>query len=182
MRDPCRQVHARDVVVPRVQILKDVGWKSRGVECLGVALRDERRLGRHLQDHAVPRHDRGYNGIHRRQVRIVPRGEHQHDAERLPADEATEARTIAGIEIRQRFCRDIDHVGGALLESATNLERRVGDRPSHLPRQLRAQLVGPLDHPRHHPSAYGGAFLERRRLPVSLHVAGALERGIDPRL
>ena len=129
-----------------LQMLKHTVGKAGVLECSGVALGNERRLLRDLEDHAVPRHERGNHGVHGRKIRIVPRCKHQDDAQRLPADEAAKAFLRLGNDVRQRVSGDADHVAGALLETAADLRRALRERATHLPGQLRGELVGAGDH------------------------------------
>ena len=68
-------------------------WKTpsgrpAALNALGVALGDQRRLRRHFEDHRVAGEQRRHDRVHRREPGIVPRRDHQHDAERLAPDEA----------------------------------------------------------------------------------------------
>ena len=152
-RDPRIGDHARDVVVVGVQELEHAGGQACFGERLGVPPGDERRLLRHFQDDAVARHDCGNDRVHRRQVWIVPRRQHQHDAERLAADEAPEPFLGLDHDVGQRRLGDVDHVARAFLEPAPDLERALRDGPANLPAQLGADVVGPIHHPRGHPPA-----------------------------
>ena len=80
-----------DLLVVEVQELEHAVGQAGGLERFGVALGDERRLLRHLEDHGVAGEQRGHHRVHRGEPRIVPRRDDEHDAERLAADEALEA-------------------------------------------------------------------------------------------
>ena len=69
--------------------------------------------------------------------------------------------------------------GGPLLEAAGDLTRRLRDGPAHLPAQLGAELVGPVDHPRHERLEQGDPLGQRHRPPRPLGGDGAVEDGVD---
>ena len=64
-----------DLLVVEVQELEHAVGQAGGLERLGVALGDERRLLRHLEDHAVAGEQRGHDRVHRGEPGIVPRRE-----------------------------------------------------------------------------------------------------------
>jgi hypothetical protein len=75
-------------------------------EGLRVAFGDERRLRRHLEDHAVAGEQRRHDRVHRREPGVVPRRDHQHHAVRLAPDEALEAFFLLHLQVRQRLFGD----------------------------------------------------------------------------
>ena len=103
------------------------------------ALADEQRLRRVLQEHRVAGHQRREDRVDGGEVRIVPRRDDQHDAERLALHIAAEARLLLRHERRQRLLGDRRHVARALLEPA--LLAAEAHRPAHLPGELRHDLV-----------------------------------------
>ena len=158
-----------------LHMLEDARGKASVSKRFRVPLGDERRLLRHLEDHAVPRHERWNHGVHGREIGIVPRCQHQDDAKRLAA------KPFLRIEhdVRQRAFRDADHVAGAFLEPAANLQRALRERPAHLPRQLGRELVGTRDHRLHGAPAYRGPLIDRNVFPASLSTGGPVEHSID---
>ena len=62
----------------------------------------------------------------------------------------------------------LDSALGLLEEAAADLERTVGDRPSHLARDLFADAIGVLDAIVRHAPADRGALGDRHALPVFL--------------
>ena len=111
-------------------------------EAFGEALGAQRRLRGVLQHHRIARHDRRHDAVHRDEIRVIPRGDGEHDAERLAAHEAREVRLRAGVDVRERLRRDVDHVARA-LERAAHFVRRVADRAAHLPRELERDGIAP---------------------------------------
>jgi hypothetical protein len=169
--------HAGGLVVAEMQELEDALRQAGGLEGLGIALGDERRLLRHLQDHRVAGEDRRHDGIHRGEPGIVPRRDDEHDADRLAADESP---VFVNDHIRKCALGDRAHVHRPLLEAATDLVRRVGDRPAHLPRELFTDGVrtrdAPFDHSPHdrHAVRYGDV------LPDFLCFCCLVQRVLDP--
>ena len=81
-----------------MQELEYAFGQAGGLERFRVALGDERRLRRHLQDHAVARQQRRNHRVHGSQPWVIPGGDDQHHAERLTPDEALE--TLLGIDLQ----------------------------------------------------------------------------------
>ena len=102
--------HALGVGVREVQNLHYSLGKAGLAEAGGELFRAQRRLGRMFQDHGVARHERRHDAVYGDQVWIVPRGDRQHDAERLATDEARETSLWPNIDIalaprlRHRSC------------------------------------------------------------------------------
>ena len=109
----------------------------------------------------------GHHRVHRGEVGIVPRRQHQHYAERLAPDEAAEALLRPGIEVGQRLRRDRDHVARTLLEAA-HLAGRLADRPAHLPGDLLGDLLLAGHESVDEAGDDGGALGERHVLPLRL--------------
>ena len=86
-----------------MQELEYAVGQARGLERFGVALGDQRRLRRHLQDHAVARQQRRNHRVHGSEPRVIPRRDDQHHAERLAPDEAPEARLRIDLQIGERL-------------------------------------------------------------------------------
>ena len=134
------RIDALGVRVTQVQSLEHAVRQARFAQALREALRAQRRLRGMLQDHRVAGHQCRHDAVHRDEIRIVPGGDREHDAERLAADEAREVLLRPRIDVGERVGRDRDHVARA-LERAAHFVRRVADRPAHLPRQLERDLV-----------------------------------------
>ena len=99
-------ITGRDLIVIDVQVLEDAVGQAGGRERFGVALGDERRLLRHLQDHAVAGEDRRDDRVDRGEPGVVPRREHEHDAERLAPDEALEILLWLDRDVGERALGD----------------------------------------------------------------------------
>ncbi|MNQ81273.1 hypothetical protein D3C85_962860 [compost metagenome] len=145
---------------------------------LGETLADQQGLRGVLENHAVARHQRRDDRVHRREVRIVPRRDHQHRAHRLALDQAAE--TCDGFRLHRRQCLrgDGDHVARALFKTA-QLAGAIAHRSAHLPSQLRHDLVAHRQHRVDRRTAQGGAFLERSALPLGLGAGGRGKRLLD---
>ncbi|MNP20670.1 hypothetical protein D3C76_1132520 [compost metagenome] len=136
---------------------------------LGKALADQQGLRGMLEDDAVARHQRRNDGIHRRQVGIVPGRDHQHRAHRLALDQAAKACDRLRRKRRQGLGGDGDHVAGTLFEPA-QLASAITHGPAHLPGQLRYDIGLHGQHRVHHGAAYGGAFTHWPAFPLGLCV------------
>ncbi len=79
-----------------VQGLEHALGQPGRLERLREALGAQRRLRRVLEKHRVAREQGRDQGVHRRQVGVVPGRDHEDHAERLAADEAVEARLGVG--------------------------------------------------------------------------------------
>ena len=149
-----------------------------GLRCLFHPLGAERRLVRVLEDDRVAGHQRRHDSVDGGEVGIVPGRDHEHDAERLAADEAAEARLRLRLEIGERPRRGGDHVARPLLEAA-HLARRVADRAAHLPGDLGRDLVPSCDERVDEGAHQRRALLDGAPAPSGLCPAGALERAGD---
>ena len=148
-----------------VHVLEQATRDAGGVERGRPALADQWRLARRLQHHAVARDDRGHDGIHGAQERIVPRRQDEHDAEGIAADEPLNALLGVELDVGQCGGGDRHHVSRPFLEAAANLERAVRDRAAHLPCELLGDRVRAMDHPRNHVLAHRYALLDGNRAP-----------------
>ena len=170
--------HARDVVMAQVQVLEHTLRQMGGGEGLGEPLGAEGCLGRVLEDNGVAGHECRHDGIHRREIRVVPRGDHEDDPQRLPADEAAKSLLGPRLHVPQRLVGRGGHIAGALLEAA-DLAGGVDDGPPHLPSDLRGDVVlrshegvdGVAEHP--------GPLLQRGRLPPRLLSLGRRQSPLD---
>ncbi len=153
------------------------GQAGRG-EALGEALGDERRLARMLEDHGIAGEDRGHQGVHRRQERVVPRRDHEHDAERLLPDETREALARARLHVGETIRRQRHHRLGALAH-ALHFRRRVAHRPAHLARELCADLLLPRQHRGDEAAADRDAARERHGAPRALGLTRGGEHNGD---
>ncbi len=116
--DPGVLDHLEGGLVVGVQVLEDPLRQAGGPGGLEVALGDQGGLRRDLQDHAVSRHQRGDHRVHRGQPGVVPGGEHEYHAERLPPDRPADSRRPLGNEVGERPRGGLEHVLGALFEAS----------------------------------------------------------------
>ena len=165
-------------IVPEMEVLEDARGQAARRERLADALGAKRGLRRVLQDHRIARHQGRHHGVHRGEIRVVPRRDHERDAERHLADEPREARLVADRQVRERVARHFDHVAGALLESG-HLARRVADRPAHLPGELPCDLVALRDEGVDRATQNGRALGDRNAAPLRLGSSGAFQGGRD---
>ena len=108
-------------------------------------LRAKRRLCRMLEHDHVAGHQRRHDAVDGDQVRVVPGGDREHDAERLASQEAPEPLLRPDVDVRERLGRDRDHVP-CTLERAAHLVRPVADGSPHLPGEfLRDGVAPPLE-------------------------------------
>ncbi len=128
------------VLVTHVQSLEYAVRQARFLQRLCETLGAQRRLRRMLENDSVAGHQCRHDAVHRDEIRIVPGGDRQHDAERLAANEAREVFFRTGVDVGERCRRDRDHVTRA-FERAAHFVGRVAARPAHLPRQLVRDLV-----------------------------------------
>ena len=162
-----------------MDVLEDTLGQPGGGERRRPPLGDQRGLARHLQHDGVAGDDRRQDGVHRREEGVVPRGEDEHGAQRLPSDEPLEPGFRFNDRVGEGTRRDGGHVVGSLLEPAADLRRAVGDGAAHLPRQLLGDRLGVVDHPPHHPPAHGDALVERDLAPGALRDRRGAEHGVD---
>ena len=162
-----------------MQVLKHAGGQAGGGKRFGVSLGYQWRLLRHLEEHRVAGQQCGDDRVHRREPGIVPRRQHEDDAERLAPDETMEVPALFDLDVGKRGRRDLRHVCPALLKAATQLERGVRDGASHLRRDLRAQLVGARDAPLNCSRTDGRSLGYRHLGPPMLRLHGARERQLD---
>src|SRR5213076_1045751 len=133
---------ARRRLVIDVEELEHAIRQAGGCESLAVALGDEGRMLRHLQDHRVAGEERRHDGVHRGEPGVVPRREDQPHAERLAPDEALEARFFFNRKISESLFGDTAHVLDALMKAAADLAGALRDRaadraePRRDPRRL----------------------------------------------
>jgi hypothetical protein len=167
-RDALVADHAADLFVIEVQELEHAVGQAGGSKRFGIALGDERRLLRHLEDHAVARKQRGHHRVHGGEPRIVPGRDYEHRAERFAPDEPFEIVFRLDRDIGERRFRDVGHVQGALVKAACELHRSVRDRPAHLPRELFTECGGAFDAPCGHAADDSRALGDRRLAPVFL--------------
>ncbi|MNV92528.1 hypothetical protein D3C71_1871400 [compost metagenome] len=70
------------------QVVEQAGGQMGATQGFGETFADQQGLRGMLEDHAVARHQRRDDGVHRRQVGVVPGCDHQHRAQRLALDRA----------------------------------------------------------------------------------------------
>jgi len=165
--------------VARVQKLKHTLGQPRVPEGAGITLGDAGRLIGHLENHTVAGDDRGNHSVHRGQIGIVPRRHHQHDAERLAANEALKPVLRLDDVVRECARRDVGHVARPFLETSADLEGTLRNGTADLPRQLGADRIGTLDHQVGHLPADRRALRQRYMLPRFLRTDGSLDGRLD---
>ena len=100
---------------------------------------DQKGLGGVLQNHGIACQQRRNDGVDGREIRVVPRRNHQHDPHRHALDHAVEAGPLGGHRRRQRLVGEFDQPAEAFLETAQLAA--VAHRPAHLHRELGNDLV-----------------------------------------
>ena len=171
--DDMRRLH-----VCQQQVVEQAIGQASCLEGRGEALANQQRLRGVLEDHRIARHQRRNHRVHRGQIRIVPRRNDQHRAQRLAPDIAPKAVDRCRHHIGQRAFGNRDHVTRAITEAA-QLARAIAHRPAHLPRQLRHDLGLHRQHRVDRSAAEGGALADRRALPGQLCGLGRLQSSGD---
>ncbi|MOA04921.1 hypothetical protein D3C78_1244940 [compost metagenome] len=118
------------------QVVEQAVRQMGAAHGLGETLAHQQGLRRMLEDHAVAGHQRRDDRVHRRQIGVVPRRDHQHRAQRLALDVAPKTRHRLRLYIGQRLRRDGDHVPGAFGKTA-QFASAIAHRATHLPGQFR---------------------------------------------
>ena len=77
------------------QALRQPCFVHRGLK----AIPDQQRLGGVLEQHRIAGHQRGHHGVHRGEIRIIPRRDREHDTDRLARDVAPEALLRLGNDV-----------------------------------------------------------------------------------
>ena len=162
------------LAVVQHQVVEQPVRQAGAGEGLGEALADQQGLAGVLEQYGVTGHQRRDDGVHRRQVGIVPRRHHQHGAQRLAANEAAEAFLRFGHHVGQGAGGDADHVARALLEAA-QLAGTEAHRAAHLPGQFGDYLVLHCQHGVHRLQAVAGALFEGQLAPGALGLLGLVQ-------
>ncbi len=121
------------------EVLEQPLRKARAIHRRLEAIADQDRLRRVLEQHRIARHQRRDDRIHRGQIRIIPRRDGEHDAERLAPHIAPETLLGRRLNRRQRTFGDGHHIAGAFLEAA-HFGAAVFHWPAHLPGKFRADF------------------------------------------
>jgi hypothetical protein len=103
--EPRRDDLARLAMIEH-QVLEAAFGQPRLVEGSLKALGHQQRLGGVLEHHGVAGHERGNDRVDRGHVGEVPRGDREHDAQRLARDGALEARLRSRIDGLERLFGD----------------------------------------------------------------------------
>src|SRR6185503_18101575 len=117
----------RHLVVAQVQELEHAVGQADGLERLGIALGDQRRLRRHLEDHAVAGNQRGQYGVYGSEPRVIPRCDDENDTKGFSTNEAAKSGFLGKRNIGKSFFGDAAHIERALVEAALELAGRLGD-------------------------------------------------------
>ena len=164
--DPRVGDHRGHVVVGGDDVLEHTVRNTRGREGGTHALGAQQRLGGVLEHHRVARQQGRYQRVHGAQVGVVPRGDDQHRAQRVAADELLESLRRIDWNVGEPLAGDRDHVPRPLLEAAPDLVAAVPHRAAHLVCQLDRDLVGDGLHVDDHPLAQSLPLAERHRPPL----------------
>ena len=101
-RDSLVADHSCDLIVLDMQILKHTVGQPRRGERFRIPLGHERRLLRHLQNDGIAGQQRGDDRVHRREPGIIPRRQHEHDAERRASNEFMEVVSVLDLNVGER--------------------------------------------------------------------------------
>ncbi|MNZ85122.1 hypothetical protein D3C78_1039000 [compost metagenome] len=133
------------------------------------ALADQQRLRRVLDNNRIAGHQGRRDGVNRRHVGVVPRGDDEDHAMRLTLDAAFEIAALLDDERCQCICRDGSDIVGALVET---LElAAITNRTAHHMRQLRHNFGHHFVKARHAFQNQLNAVLKRTSRPVLLRLA-----------
>ncbi|MNT03961.1 hypothetical protein D3C72_1385220 [compost metagenome] len=124
---------------------------------LGETLTDQQRLRGMLEDDGISRHQRRDDRVDRRQVRVIPRGDHQHSAQWLTFDQPSKPVDGRGFVRRQCVRCNGDHMPCTLLETA-QFASAEAHRATHLPGQFRDDFSFHGQHRVHRSAAKRRAF------------------------
>ncbi|MNY03360.1 hypothetical protein D3C86_1359730 [compost metagenome] len=141
------------------QILEQPLGQFCATHGLGKTLAHQQGLRCMFEDHTVAGHQRRDDCVHRGQVRVIPRSDHQHRAQRLAFDIALETRLGLRLYSGQGLWCDGDHVPGAFGKTA-QFAGAVTHRAAHLPGQLRHDVGLHRQHCVHRGSAKRRAFAQ----------------------
>ncbi len=151
-------------------VLEDILRNTCLDKSLNQPLAHQQRLRRMFQDNGIACHQRRSDGVDRRHIRVVPRGDHEHDAMRFTLDTALELVATFDNKRRQRVGSDRRDIVGALVEAP--IFATILDRPTHLPGELRYDEIGHLVEPRDAFEHKLHAILQRPLRPGRLRLAG----------
>ena len=101
--------HVSDACMIEIKHLEHAVGQSGLLCCPADPLRDERGLLRVLEHDCVTRDQRRHQSVDGRQPWIVPRCDHEDDAQRFTSDIAGEAVTVFEFDIRERVRCEVDH-------------------------------------------------------------------------
>ena len=121
------------------EIVEETLGQAGAPERLGDTLADEQRLRGVLQDDGIAGEKAGHDSVDRGEIRIVPRRDHHHHADRLARDVAAEAGLLRRVIGLERLLGERRHGAYALLDAA--LLAAIADRPAHLPGELHGDVV-----------------------------------------
>ncbi|MNP10240.1 hypothetical protein D3C76_1023810 [compost metagenome] len=173
------------------QVLEQPFRQMRPTKSFGETLTHQQGLRSVFKDDAVASHQRRNDRVDCRQIRVIPRGDHQHRAQRFALDIALETRDRPGLHRCQSFRRNGDHVPRTFFET-TQFAGAETHRSTHLPGQFRDDVILHGQHCVHRCAANARAFVQwpafplrlgigrRRQCPIELAGIGAGTFSINP--
>jgi hypothetical protein len=152
--------------VVHVERLDEIGRPARGGERAREVVAAQGAPRRVLHDHGVAGENRGDDGVHRREERVVPRREIEHDAQRRLHDAALEAVLGRERDVLEGGLGDRHHVPRA-TGHPRHLAPGLAQRLAHHARDVRGDGVDVFLHPRR------GALADRDALGDRAGAEGA---------
>ena len=155
------------------QAFRQAGFVHRLLE----AVADQQRLRGVLQEHGVAGHQRRHDRIDRRQIRIVPRRDGEHDADRLARDVALEAGLRLRNDVGAARSRPARSSRARAPRSRSARRRRSGSGgPSARRARARSRRASPAWRRRRLRQGSCRALRHGHALPFGLRRAGGRDR------
>ena len=137
--DPSRADQLLGLLMGHDQIVKETLGQASAPKRLGQPLAYQQRLRGVLQDDRIAGEQTGHDGVDRGEIRIVPRRDDHHDADRIARDIAAEAHFFRRV-VRPQHLLGHCHDGARTLLDAS-LFAAIANGPSHLPGKLDGDVV-----------------------------------------
>jgi len=170
----------RGLLMIEHDVLEQPGRQFCAAKRLSETFADQQRLRGVLEDDAIAGHECRDDRVDRGQVGIIPRCDDQHGTQRLAFYLSLEAGFWAGIDRRQRFRRDGDHVARTLFETA-QFSGAIAHRAAHLPGQLGHDFVAHGDHRIYRRRTKSSSLGQRPAFPFQLRLVRGSQRSLDVR-